>query len=153
MHGLLIRSVCTMLAVGLLFSGLLFARTGYREQALAQARLERVQAELASRDREQAIGLAAWKHLDQAGAVLSALEPVPRDWTRYPLVMSSVLGSEQADHVMGLLGRRKGWGVLRTEALTIRSDCGLEPCDRFHVDLRAEAFAPVPVANRNYGGP
>ena len=151
MHGLLIRSICTVLAVGLLFSGLLFARGGYREHALALAGLERVQGELAGRERERAVVVAAWERLDRAGAILAGLEPVPRDWTRYPLVMTSVLESGQAGHVLGLLGRRDGWTVLRTEALTIRSDCGLEPCDRFHVDLRAEAFAPVLSENSDSG--
>lgn len=151
MHGLLIRSICTALAVGLLFSGLLFARAGHWEHARAVAGLERVQGELADRDRDRAVMEAAWERLDRAEAILAGLEPVPRNWTRYPLVMSSVLESGQAGHVLGLLGRRDGWTVLRTEALTIRSDCGLEPCDRFHVDLRAEAFAPVLSENSDSG--
>jgi hypothetical protein len=152
MHGLLIRSFCTVLAVGLLFSGLYFARAGYREHALALAGMERARAELASRDQERAVVEAAWERLNRAQTILAGLEPVPRDWTSYPLVMAAVLESKQAGHVLGLLGRRDGWTMMRTEALTIRSECGLEPCDRFHMDLRAVAYDPVPINTRNFGG-
>lgn len=149
MCGLLIRSICTVLAVGLLVSGLLFARAGHLEHARALNGLERVQRELADREQERGVLEAAWERLDLAGGILAGLGPVPREWTSYPLVMSAALGSGEADHVLGLLGRGDDWTLLRTESLTLRSDCGLEPCDRFQVDLRAVVYAPVSNSGRN----
>ncbi|GAB6057707.1 hypothetical protein [Desulfonatronum parangueonense] len=151
MQNLLIRSIFALLAVGILFAGLRFAMAGHQEHARALAGLERAQRELAERERERDQLAIAWQRMDQAGTLLSTLEPVPRHWTSYPLVMRAVLDREQAGSALRLLGRGEDWTFLRTEALTMRSECGLEPCDRFHIDLRAEVFAPIPAFSMEHG--
>ncbi|TVQ99230.1 MAG: hypothetical protein EA399_07865 [Desulfovibrionales bacterium] len=153
MHGLLIRSLCTALAVGVLFAGVFFAQSGYRNQARAQAALDRVQLELAEMERQRVALETAQRRLDQAGMVLSGLGPVPGAWTSFPLVTRAVLDQEQTGRILALLGRREDWTILRTESLTLRPECGLEPCQQFFVDLQAVVFAPVPAWSKPLEGP
>ncbi|WP_045222615.1 hypothetical protein [Desulfonatronum thioautotrophicum] len=153
MHGPLIRTICTVLAVGVLFAGVFFAQSGYRKQTLAQAALDRVQLELVEVERQRDALETAQRRLDRAGMVLSGLGPVPGAWTSFPLVTRAVLDTEQTGRILALLGRREDWTILRTESLTLRPECGLEPCERFFVDLRAVVFAPVPVWGKTQEGP
>lgn len=143
MNSILLRTFCGIAVVALLFAGLASALDGRQEYAAAAAahddakRLELTQRQAAESARQ------ALDVLRQAVGVLERLEPVPREWTVFPLAVKAELDAPQTAHLLRLLGKSDPWSFLRTLSLNIQSKCGTEPCSTFLIDLHAEAYAPV----------
>lgn len=143
MNSSLIRTLCGIAAAALLFAGLAFALDKQRdyEQALAEHdefRRLTFSKRQASETADQALVL-----VNQALGVLASLEPAPREWTIYPLVVKGEMDAAQTSHLLRLLGKTDDWSFLRTRTLTLRSACGVEPCAAFFIDLQADVYAPV----------
>jgi hypothetical protein len=143
MRGLVIRFACAVVCMALFVAGLVFARTQHVEHVRARAELAQVRQERAALRQAAEISRQAWQLLDQAGAELAALEPVPINWTSYPLAISTTLDPTQTRHALGLLSRVDDWSFARTHKLTLRSECGTDPCATFHLDLEATIYAPT----------
>lgn len=151
MISILLRTLCALTTVALLFSGLVYALQKRQEHDLAVHAHHQAGEQAAVQRQADTTAEHAAKLLTQAQDALLRLEPVPGAWTTYPLLVNADMDAEQTAQLLRLLGKNDAWSFLRVQRLTLRSNCGVEPCASFHVDLQADVFTPVNISEATHG--
>ncbi len=151
MNSILMRTLCGMAAAALLLAGLALALDKRQEHGLAVAAHDQAVQQVVFQRHADETASHVSALLTQAHNGLASLEPVPRKWTTYPLLVKADMDAAQTSCLLRLLGKTDAWSFLRVQSLTIRSTCGIEPCATFHVDLQADAYAPVETSKVSHG--
>jgi hypothetical protein len=151
MNSILMRTLCGVAAVALLFSGLIFALDKRQKHGLAVEAHDQAVKQVVSQRHADETAKHVAALLTHAQDTLLRLEPMPGTWTTYPLLVKADMDAARASHLLRLLGKTDAWSFLRVQSLTLSSTCGVEPCATFHVDLQATAFAPVDNSEEFHG--